>query len=89
MTEKELRILMILTGVTQVSIARLCKVPRSYVNQVIKGVRTFPEIRQTIADEVGRPIEELWPPKAAPNNNDRQVNNHTKKFSARQGRNSR
>ena len=84
MTEKEIRILLILSDVSQVSIARKCGKPKSYVHQVITGERAFPEIRQAIADAVGRPIKQLWPPEQKPNINVEQVNNRTKKNNKKQ-----
>lgn len=61
MTENELRIAMLLLGVSQVSIATKVGVPRSYVHQVITGERAFPEIRQAIAEAIGKPVDFIWP----------------------------
>ena len=62
MTEKELRMLMLLLDISQVSIANKLGVPRSYVNQVITGDRAFPHVRQAIAEAVHKTVDEIWPP---------------------------
>lgn len=87
MTEKEIRILMLLMDVSQVSIARKCKVPRSYVHQVLTGERTFPRIRQAIAEAVGKSVEQIWPPQEKMDTDRTLVNLiHIKKDTVRQGK---
>lgn len=86
MTEKEIRILLLLADVSQVSIANKLEIPRSAVHQVITGVRHNPRIRKAIAAAVGRPVEQLWPVRESPNNNDEQVKHHTKNSKRMQAR---
>jgi lambda repressor-like predicted transcriptional regulator len=79
MNSKEIFILMKLLDVTQTAVAKKLKMTVPAVNSVIKGLRKNPRIRQAIADAVGRPVHQIWPPNPPPTNNDKQVKHHTKK----------
>jgi lambda repressor-like predicted transcriptional regulator len=78
MTSKEIIILLKLLDVTQTSVANKLKMTVPAVNSVIKGLRKNPRIRQAIADAVGRPVHQIWPPNPSPTNKDKQVKHHTK-----------
>jgi len=61
MTPLEIKIEMLRSGITQPSIAKKLGVSTVYVHQVIRGLRRSQTIRQTIAEAVGKSVEELWP----------------------------
>jgi lambda repressor-like predicted transcriptional regulator len=79
MNSKEIIILMKLLDVTQTSIANKLKMTVPAVNSVIKGLRKNPRIRQAIADAVGRPVHQIWPPEKLPINNDKDLHHNIKK----------
>ena len=57
----EIKIQLLRAGKTQASIARDLGVNRSFVNNVIKGLRHTARVRMAIAKAVGKRVEELWP----------------------------
>lgn len=65
MMPNEIRAEMVLRGVKMIDIARRAKVTSGAVHQTInctgyyKGYR----IRPYIADAIGKPVDEIWPPK--------------------------
>ena len=82
MTAKEIKVLMILLGVTQTSIAKKVRVTLPAVHAVINGLRKNPKIRRAIADAIGRPVEHIWPPDLNTHINDTNINhitNHTRR----------
>jgi hypothetical protein len=79
MTSKEIIILLKLLDVTQTSIANKLKMTVPAVNSVIKGLRKNPRIRQAIADAVGRPVLQIWPPNPSSINNDKGLHHNTRK----------
>lgn len=63
--KKNIKIQMIQSGVTIVEIASAIGVTPSAVHQVITGLRNTPRIRTAIAQAIGKPVEKIWPEKAA------------------------
>ena len=57
----EIKILMMRAGVTQTKIAKQLGITIPFVNQIISGIRPTKYIRESIADAIGKPVEELWP----------------------------
>ena len=85
MTAKEIKILMELLDVTQTSVAQKLGVTLPAVHSVIKGLRHNPRIRQAIADAVGRPVEQIWPPEKSNEKTDTLLNQkHTKNSDSKQ-----
>ena len=61
MTPQEIRIEILRANTTMAKIARAAKVSRGFVWQVVYGLRRTRRIRETIAQALGKPIQELWP----------------------------
>ena len=61
MTPQEIRIEILRANTTMAKIAKAAKVSRGFVWQVVYGLRRTRRIRETIAQAVGKPIQELWP----------------------------
>lgn len=61
MSPNEIRILMLMTKVTQAGIARELNVTRPAVNQIIDGTYTSDRIRRKIAEKCGVDITRIWP----------------------------
>lgn len=57
----KIRALMILKGVTNVTIARRTGVSETWVSLVICGHERSVRIRKAIAEMIGVAVEELWP----------------------------
>ena len=51
-----------LRKITVTSIAETVGAKRSNVSMVISGVRPTPRIRAAIAEAIGRPVDEVFPP---------------------------
>ena len=60
MTPQEIRIELIRAETTMAKIAKTAKVTRTFVWQVVYGVRRTRRIRGAIAQAVGKPIQEIW-----------------------------
>ena len=60
MTPQEIRIEILRANTTMAKIARAAKVSRGFVWQVVYGLRRTRRIRETIAQALGKPIQELW-----------------------------
>jgi transcriptional regulator with XRE-family HTH domain len=60
MSSEEIKKLMKLSKVSQTNIAQNLGVAKTFINQVIYGIRSTKKVRQAIADAVGRSVEELW-----------------------------
>lgn len=54
-----------MAGVTQTEIAKSLDVAVACVNDVVTGKRKNPRIRTAIAQAIGKPVEKIWPDKAA------------------------
>jgi lambda repressor-like predicted transcriptional regulator len=61
MSPNEIKSSLVLSGCTQVSIARALNVSPASVNDVITGKTVSARIREAIAEAIGRPVEEIWP----------------------------
>jgi lambda repressor-like predicted transcriptional regulator len=57
----QIKILMMRAGVSQADISRKLGVSRSFVNQVICGLRSTRRVRRAIASSVGKSVRKLWP----------------------------
>lgn len=57
----EIKILMIRAGITQADIGRKLGLSRAFINQVVLGHRPTKQVKQAIAEAVGKPVEDLWP----------------------------
>lgn len=86
MTPKEIIVLMKMLDVTQASIAARLKITPPAVQHVIKGFRRNPRIRLAIAEALGRPVEQIWPPESKPIINDTEINHPTTKSKRKQER---
>lgn len=65
MTPQEIRIALILKGVTQRDIARRLKVTDGAVSQVIYGDAISARIQDAIAEIIGQQVEQIWPRRSA------------------------
>jgi transcriptional regulator with XRE-family HTH domain len=64
-TATNIKIELLLVGVTQSEIARKLGMSVGTVNDVITGRRSNPTIRAAIAKAIGKPVESIWTDKAA------------------------
>jgi len=62
MTLKEIKKRFIDLDLTQTQIARREKVSLSAVSQVVRGVMVSRRLRRAVAEALGVPVEEIWPP---------------------------
>lgn len=62
MTPNEIRAALILNEVKVIDIAKSLDLKHSNVSVVISGGKSTPRVRQAIADAIGRPVDEVFPP---------------------------
>jgi len=62
MTPNEIRAALILNEVKVIDIAKSLCLKHSNVSVVISGGKSTPRVRQAIADAIGRPVNEVFPP---------------------------
>lgn len=65
MNIRKIRALMVLKGIKVIDIAKMANVSPTTVSVVLTGKGTSRNIKQTIANALGRPYEKLWGKKAA------------------------
>ena len=65
MTPREIKAMLVFHGVKIVEIASCLGVSQAAVSRTIQGDTVSAKIRQKIADEIGRDVQELWPNQAA------------------------
>lgn len=65
MNALERKILLMRAGLLQIEIARKVGCSTATVSRNIDGKQETPEVRRTIALELGLRVDELWPPAAA------------------------
>lgn len=65
MTPQEIRIALIMKGVTQRDIARRLRVTDGAVSQVIYSRAPSARIMDAIAEIIGKPVDLIWPRRSA------------------------
>lgn len=58
----ERKVALLRAGITQSQIARQLRTSLQYVNDVLYGRRRSPRIEAAIAEAIGRPVEDVFPP---------------------------
>lgn len=61
MTPDEIRIAMIMAGVTQAELARRNKVRPITINRIIMGLSVSDRVMRSIADAIGIDVKRIWP----------------------------
>lgn len=62
MTPRERKAALVLRGIVMSDIARALDVAAAHVSLVVSGDRRSPRVEQAVADAIGLPIEDLFPP---------------------------
>ena len=65
MTAADRKAEMVRRGVRQADIARALGVSPSHVAQVIAGVRRSPNVEPAVAEAIGLPVDDVFPPAPA------------------------